>query len=398
MNEIFSCEVCGNQDLITVLDLGLHPLCDDLVKIGDARQCKEFPIEIMYCKICDTAHQRFQVPKNDLFGKDYHYRARMTGSVLKGMSDLVESCVQKFGEIKGKTVLDIGCNDGSLLNFFAAKGCRTIGVEPTGAAFDSSHETINSFFDEACVDRILKSVGKPDLITFTNVFAHIEDLPGLLKNLKALIGPNTSIVIENHYLGAVLDYGQFDTFYHEHPRTYSFNSFKYIAKTLGLNLMDCQFVSRYGGNIRAYIGPGDPIDFLGVNEDKFFERFANMNISILNWKRETIKLIDLYFKKYGKLRAKAFPGRAAILIKLLNLDESKISAVYEIKGSIKVDHYVPGTRIPIYPEATLFAEKDQTLPILNLAWHLPMEVRENLAKNGYKGDVLDIKKFDLERL
>jgi SAM-dependent methyltransferase len=376
----------------------LHPLCDDLVKIGDARQCNEYPIEIMYCRTCDTAHQRFQVPKNDLFGKDYHYRARMTGSVLKGMSDLVESCVQKFGDLQGKTVLDIGCNDGSLLNYFAAKGCKTIGVEPTGAAFDSSHETINSFFDEVCVDKILKSVGKPDLITFTNVFAHIEDLPGLLKNLKALIGPKTALVIENHYLGAVLDYGQFDTFYHEHPRTYSFKSFKYIAKTLDLNLMDCQFVSRYGGNIRAYIGPGSPIDFLGVNEDKFFERFANMNISILNWKRETIKLIDSYYKKYGKLRAKAFPGRAAILIKLLNLDETKISAVYEIKGSIKVDHYVPGTRIPIYPEAALFAEQDQTLPILNLAWHLPMEVRENLSKNGYKGDVIDIKKFDLERL
>ena len=66
MNEIFECEVCGNEDLITVLDLGLHPLCDDLVKIDDARQCREYPIEIMYCKTCDTAHQRFQVPKNDL--------------------------------------------------------------------------------------------------------------------------------------------------------------------------------------------------------------------------------------------------------------------------------------------------------------------------------------------
>lgn len=394
MNEIFGCEVCGNQELITVLDLGLHPLCDDLVKIGDARQCREYPIEIMYCRTCGTAHQRFQVPKNDLFGKDYHYRARMTGSVLKGMSDLVESCVQKFGDLEEKTVLDIGCNDGSLLNFFATKGCKTIGVEPTGAAFDSSHKIINSFFDEACVDKILESVGRPDLIVFTNVFAHIEDLPGLLKNLKALIGPKTFLVIENHYLGAVLDYGQFDTFYHEHPRTYSFNSFKYIANTLGLNLMDCQFVSRYGGNIRSYIGPGSPIDFLVANEDRFFERFANMNISILNWKRETIKLIDSYYKKYGKLRAKAFPGRAAMLIKLLNLDETKISAVYEIKGSIKVDHYVPGTRIPIYPEATLFSEKDQTLPILNLAWHLPMEVRENLSKNGYMGDVIDIKKFD----
>ncbi|HIE83910.1 MAG TPA: methyltransferase, partial [Dehalococcoidia bacterium] len=57
---------------------------------------------------------------------------------------------------------------------------------------------------------------------------------------------------------------------------------------------------------------------------------------------------------YGKFRAKAFPGRAAILIKLLGLDESHISAVYEIRGSIKVGHYVPGTRIPILPEATMF--------------------------------------------
>jgi SAM-dependent methyltransferase len=397
MNEIFSCEVCGSQDLISVLDLGLHPLCDDLVKIGDMRQCVEYPIEIMYCRICNTAHQRFQVPKKDLFGKDYHYRARMTGSVLKGMSDLVDSCIQKLGDLDGKTVLDIGCNDGSLLNFFAANGCKTIGVEPTGAAFDSSHETINSFFDEVCVDKILNSIGKPDLITFTNVFAHIEDLPGLLKNIKALIGPETVLVIENHYLGAVLDYGQFDSFYHEHPRTYSFNSFVYIANTLGLNLMDCQFVSRYGGNIRAFIGPGSSIDFLGVNESKFFDRFANMNISILNWKRETLKSIDSYCIKYGKLRAKAFPGRAAILIKLLGLTEKHISAIYEIKGSIKVGHYAPGTKIPILPEADLYKESDLSIPILNLAWHLPKEVRENLLKNGYVGEVIDIKNFEIDQ-
>lgn len=397
MKEIIDCEVCGEVDLKMVLDLGSHPLCDDLVAIGNSKKCDEYPIEILFCENCKTAHQRYQVPKIELFGPEYHYRARMTGSVLKGMSDLVESCAQKFGDLNNKSVLDVGCNDGSLLNFFRDKGCKTIGVEPTGAAFDSNHVTLNSFFDASTVEKILSEIGQPDFITFTNVFAHIEDLNGLLDNLKKLIGKNTIVVIENHYLGAVLDYGQFDTFYHEHPRTYSFNSFLHIAKSLGLNLIDCQFVSRYGGNIRAFLGSGNPIDFLNINESKYTDMFAHMNLSILNWKWKTRKMIDDLVSKGGKLRAKAFPGRAAILIKLLGLTADHISAVYEIKGSIKAGHYVPGTRIPILPEADLFKESDLSIPILNLAWHLPKEVRENLLKNGYTGEVIDIKQFQLDQ-
>ena len=102
-------------------------------------------------------------------------------------------------------------------------------------------------------------------------------------------------------------------------------------------------------------------------------------------------IIQDYVKKYGPLRAKAFPGRAAILVKMLKLSHADISAVYEIKGSIKVGHYVPGTRIPILPEVELYQLDDQSLPILNLAWHLPGEVRANLELNGYAGEVVDIK-------
>jgi len=396
MNEISRCEVCGNTHLRSVLDLGFHPLCDDLVPIGDDRVCKKYPIEILFCDICLTGHQRFQVPKRELFTSTYHYRARMTGSVLSGMAELVSSCDLKLAGLKGKTVLDIGCNDGSLLNYFEEKGCRTIGVEPTGAAADSRHTTINAFFDAESAKKVKELVGQPDIITFTNVFAHIEDLDGLLDNLKFLMGPQTVLVIENHYLGAILGYEQFDTFYHEHPRTYSFASFKYIAKSLGRNLMDTQFVSRYGGNIRVYIGPGKQSE-ISVDERHFSNMFNSMRDSMASWIAETRSAIDNLVAKEGKLRAKAFPGRAAIMIKLLGLDESKISTVYEIKGSIKVGHYVPGTRIPIQPEAALYLEKDQTRPILNLAWHIPAEVRANLEKNGYQGQVIDIKQFALER-
>ena len=391
MIEINNCEVCNNSDLLTVLDLGLHALCDDLVKINHKTICKQYPIEILFCNNCFTAHQRFQIPRKKLFPKSYHYRARMTGSVLTGMADLVENCEKKFGNLANKIALDIGCNDGSLLDFFKKKGCKTIGIEPTNAIKDSKHNSFQTYFDLKSAKMIKAKFGTPDFITFTNVFAHISNLQELLDSLRLLISRDTIMIIENHYLGSILESNQFDTFYHEHPRTYSYRSFQFIAKSLGLNFLDAQYVSRYGGNIRVYLGRGKEESKPNKNEANFREDFIETQRGIEKWKVETrVKILD-FIKTHGKMRAKAFPGRAAILIKLLRLNESHISAVYEIKGSMKVGHYVPGTRIPILPEAELYNLDNQDEPILNLAWHIPGEVRANLTLNGYIGDVIDIK-------
>ena len=390
LNKVQSCEVCDNKDIETVLDLGNHPLCDDLIVLGDNRISEEFPIEIALCGNCLTAHQVYQIPKKKLFSYNYHYRSRMTGSVLSGMSDLVDNCEKHIGNLNGKKVVDIGSNDGSLLNYFMLKGCLTLGVEPTEAALDADHFTLNKFFDQSTANLIVDKIGKPDIVTFTNVFAHIENLSQLIEDLKLLLHSNTIVVIENHYLGAVLDKGQFDTFYHEHPRSYSFKSFEYIADKLNLFIQHIEFVERYGGNIRVFLGK-KKIKYPKVDESRFKSLFIEMNIDLNNWIDQTSKKIRELVKKFGPLRAKAFPGRAAILIKLLNLNESQISAVYEIKGSIKINHYVPGTRIPILPEAQLYKLDNLKLPILNLAWHIPAEVRANLKKNNYEGEVIDIK-------
>lgn len=401
LHQISTCEVCGNEQLTSVFDLGLHPMCDDLVPIGDSRVCREYPIEILFCENCLTAHQRFQVPKQELFPTSYHYRSRFTADVLNGMAGLVESCAQRFGDLAGKRVLDIGCNDGSLLDFFRQKGAVTEGIEPTGAYLDAKekgHITFNNFLSKEIADVIVTSHGKPDFITFTNVFAHIENLHEVLASLKRMMAPHTVIVIENHYLGAVLDGNQFDTFYHEHPRTYSYSSFVHMARSLGVRLLDVEFPSRYGGNIRVFLGntaktgsgSAKDLEDLRVRESKFLENFASLRKNVERW-RETKKPFLLeQVRKYGKLRAKAFPGRSAILVKLLGLNEESISTVYEKPGSMKIGHYLPGTRIPICSDDDLFALPDQSLPLLNLAWHIPREISSYLTEHGYTGPIIDI--------
>ncbi|KZR79922.1 hypothetical protein PMIT1342_01867 [Prochlorococcus marinus str. MIT 1342] len=394
------CEVCGLKDLDIVMSLGPHPLCDDLIPIGENRTCVEYPIDILFCNKCYTAHQGFRVPKADLFPSTYHYRSALTQDVINGMFNLVDSIENTYGSLNGKVVLDIGCNDGSLLDIFKEKGMITTGVEPTGACQEASakgHNVINTFFGIDNIDKIKSELGCPDIITFTNVFAHIEDLNKVIQSLLLLKQPHTILAIENHYLGSILDKNQFDTFYHEHPRTYSFSSFEFIADSLSMYISSVEFPKRYGGNIRVILKSKEnssqdnetTFDSLILNESQFCNKLALMTDFIKSWKISKYSEINSLVTQYGPLKAKAFPGRAAILIKLLQLDTSHISATYEQPNSPKIGHYIPGTKIPILSDESIDFKTEQQ-PIINLAWHIGDEISVYLKNKGFSADIINI--------
>lgn len=393
---IKKCQVCSNKNLKQILDLGNQPLCDDLKKKGVG---KKYKTKIIFCDKCFTAFQKYNVDKKILFHKNYHYRARNTKDVVNGMKELANSALKKIHKSERINVLDIGCNDGTLLDIFKKKGCKTYGIEPTNAFKDAhkkGHKIFNCFFNYKNAKKIKKQIKDVDIISFTNVFAHIDDLDELLKSLKIMLDKNTMVVVENHYLGEVIKKNQFDTFYHEHPRTYSLNSFLHIAERIKLRIEDVQFVKRYNGNIRVFLKNKNKKNNIKVkkfisNEKKLIKLVYSFQNKLHMWRvRKKIEINNIV-KKNGPISAKAYPGRAAILINLLGLNKDFISSVYEKKMSLKLGYLVPGTNIPIISDEHFIRRNNKKKIILNLAWHIDKEIKNYLKKElNFKGKVIDI--------
>ncbi len=391
---INNCQICKKK-LSELFSLGKHPLCDDLIKQNSKKKNILYPIDLKYCENCLIVFQKFQIKKKKLFPKNYHYRAKFTEDVVNGQKSLVESIIKKYGKLKNKKILDVGCNDGTLLNLFKAKKAKTYGIEPTNAFKEAkiNHKITNDFFNYKTGQRIKSYLKNIDYITFTNVFAHINDLDETIKTLKLLVSKNTKIIIENHYLGSVIEKNQIDTFYHEHPRTYSFQSLFNISKRINLNIEHFEFPKRYGGNIRVFMGVNSTNENLNnvfKKEKNFYKELIKIQKKLNIWKSKKKKQINQITKKYGPLPAKAFPGRAAILIKLLNLNKNHIFGTFEKPNSKKIGHYIPGTKIPILSDKHLENNLTKEKPIINLAWHIEKEIKNYLKLKKIPNQIINI--------
>ena len=290
-------------------------------------------------------------------------------------------------------VVDVGSNDGSLLNHFKNYNVKVVGVEPTDIAKIANKnqiETLQLFFNENSSEKILSSHGAAKLITSTNVFAHMSTLGDVMKGIIKLLDKDGYFCFENHYSLEILKKVQYDTFYHEHLRTYSLISLEYLFNNYGLYLFDAQIVTRYGGSIRCLVSKRkkkktkrfeDLIKLekkLLVDEtDKTYDTFKNQ---IKNSKENLVNLLKKLKKDNMKIIAKSCPARAVVLLNYCNLNDQLIDYIAEQPSSLKLNKYVPGTGIKIISDDILL--EDQPDYILLLAWHLSEPIIKKWKDKG----------------
>ena len=388
------CQICYSKDLLEVINLGYQPLADDLIKVSEFnRECIYYPIKINLCKKCQYLQNNYIVGDKILYNKNYHYRPGISKSVVDNLRMLANETIRNYDLKPEDLVVDIGSNDGTLLSQFKYLGhLNLLGVEPTGTyIFHKNHNinVVNDYFNLKSSQKINSKYGKAKIITTTNVFAHTNKLGDFIKGIKNIIRKDGIFIIENHYLLDVIKKNQFDTFYHEHLRTYSLKSLIRLMKLYGFYIYEAKTSDRYGGNIQVHftlqkVNRSSNVNKIlkietafGLDNPKTYLKF-NSNIEKIK-----IELFEYFNKNKSKfIVGKAFPARASIIIHYFSFMKDHLQFIAEQPTSLKIKHFVPGTNLEIKSSNLLLKNKPDIMIIL--AWHLFDVISEKWRQKGLK--------------
>ena len=388
------CQISGIKDLKTILSLGYLPPVNKLKKIN-SKLCEDtfFPSELMYSKTSKLVQLSTIVDKEILFPKEYPYTSSTTKILRDNFKELYKECLNVL-EISSKDlIIDIGSNDGNLLNNFK-KNHRVLGITPEKIgkiAIKRGINTIIKYFDRSTANLVLKKHGKAKIITATNVFAHIENVNQLMKNILKILKKDGVFITESHYLVSLIKTNQYDTIYHEHLRYYSLTSLKYLFNKYGMEIIHAKEIDTHGGSIRVYAARKKNFKVkksvykILNNEKKFINlnTFDNFRKKVVNSKINLYSILKKLKNNNKKIYGIGAPSRASTLINYVGIDENIIDCVLEIEGSYKIGNYIPGKKIPILSEKKLY--KDQPDFVILFSWHIASELKSNLKKKGFKG-------------
>ena len=235
IGRINCCQICGSKSLTKIVEFGHQAPCDSLIWPEQLYQPEtRYPLNLIRCHECGLVQLDHVVDPEELFFKEYPYRSGITSTLANNLRNTASTIVKKYGLPKGGLAIDLGSNDGTLLEGFQKANMQVLGIEPTNIA-DLANEkgikTIQKFFDNSLVPEIIKKHGKAEVITACNMFAHVSKLGSLILGAENLLVENGLFVTESHYLLDLLDTVQYDSIYHEHLKYYSVRSiiklFKY---------------------------------------------------------------------------------------------------------------------------------------------------------------------------
>jgi hypothetical protein len=389
------CQITGSRDLHLVIDLGHQPPCDSLLTAPMLDQPETtYPLRLVHCPASGLAQLDYVVDGSVVYHPDYPYRSGISRPLEEYQRAFADGIIDKFGPPHDALCVDIGSNDGTLLTGFKRRGFRTLGVEPTNIAniarAENGVETVQAFFTEAVAKDIARDYGRARVITMTNVFAHMASLGEVMRGLCALLDPDGVFVTESHYLLDVLERDQFDTIYHEHVRTYSVKALETLFPYYDMEMFAVQRASRYGGNVRAYVGrrgvhavePSvqqhlDLEERIGLHAPQTWAAFRDR----VHANRDRfMQFVYRIHREGASLAGYSCPGRAVPLLNYFGVTRDLLPYIGELPNSLKLGKFLPGKHIPIVNNRRLFDEQPDY--VLVLAWHYTDEIVKRVRAEG----------------
>ena len=259
-HKIEKCRVCGNEHLVTVLDLGEQYLSGIFPKKIDL----EMPRGPLRLVKCDEEHggcghvqleHTYDLPT--MYGENYGYRSGLNSGMIKHLQKKAEKIQKDIILKSGDIVIDIAGNDGTFLGFFP-EDCQLLSIDPTSEKFSKFYKpNVNYIADFFSSELFKKRFGdqKAKVITSFSMFYDLDDPCEFARQVRECLKSDGIWVLEQSYMPEMLRQNSFDTVCHEHLSYHGMRQLKYIMDKAGLKIIDFEFNDVNGGSISVVVSP-----------------------------------------------------------------------------------------------------------------------------------------------
>ncbi|MCP4333809.1 MAG: class I SAM-dependent methyltransferase [Gammaproteobacteria bacterium] len=397
VREVTSCRVCGGENLVKYLDLGMMPLANNLAaSAADATAMQRYPMQVLYCRDCSLSQLTVVIDPRTLFS-NYAYRSSIGRAYMDHCRAMARSVRNSLGLEEGDLVVDIAGNDGALLSVFKDElGVRVVNVDPAENLVEIAEAagvpTITSFWGAEVARKVVTEYGRPKLITATNVFAHVDNVRNFVAAAKDCLDDDGVLMLEFPYGVDFIEHREFDTIYFEHLSYVLLQPTKRLAEDLDMQVFDVQKQDIHGGSVRVFIGirgahevRPSVAEFIAKEAAEGYHDAAVYEA----WDKEIEELIGELvtriseLKKGGaKIAAFAASAKGNTLLNACQLDASTIDYIVDDTPE-KVGRFSPGTGIPIVDRSILAEDPPDFLVIL--AWNFAKEIIESTSEYSSAG-------------
>ncbi|MGE3689838.1 MAG: class I SAM-dependent methyltransferase [Novosphingobium sp.] len=374
-----NCMVCGGVRLHEFIDCGDQPNGNHFLYADELAGEVTFPLAMMVCEDCWEV-QIAEFPSQELLFRDHPYVTGTSEPVVRHFQALAPHVVEKLGLKPNDLVIDVGCNDGTLLQAFADNGMRVLGVDPSerpGRLARGKGVTVFQQFWNHETGKSLRQLGVcPEVITATAVFYHVPDLHDFVRGLTEVMGPNSFFVVQGVNLKDLIEFNEFDHFYHEHSCVHSLGPLTRLFAEHGLRIQDVEFSPIHGGSFILYVCreenplPTTPAvaeaiaaeDAAGLYRRETYDLFAGR----IAHNMATVKTLLERLRGEGKrVFALGAPVKGSTVLNYARIGPELIEKVTEV-NEFKFGRVTPGTHIPVVDEKTVTEVPDYYLV---LSWN-----------------------------
>ncbi|MBI5903952.1 MAG: class I SAM-dependent methyltransferase [Deltaproteobacteria bacterium] len=383
-----TCRVCDSS-LEPVLDLGAHYV-SDFISPGESDGTKA-PLELVICRRCRLLQLKHTVPAETMY-RNYWYRSGTNQTMRNALADIANKAETLIRLKEGDSVVDIGCNDGTLLASYRTGGIRKIGFDPAENLAVISRKIADrlvvGFFDSETFAKDPEPAGRrPKIVTSIAMFYDLEDPNRFVSDVKTVMDPQGLWIVQMSYLPLMLKTNEFGNICHEHLEYYSLTSFEYLLNLHGFEVVDVELNDINGGSIRTYIRSrnADPNRFadatyrelarervqalrdqearLGLEDIDVYREFA---VWVNRIREDVVGFIKEQVGKGKKVYVYGASTKGNTLLQYFGLDHTLITAAAE-RNADKWGKVTVGTRIPIVSEEDARAARPDYF--LVLPWH-----------------------------